>query len=221
MTVPQNNSVGKANYRQLRLFRWSNKQTQSLKLYFSLFWCAGNSTTIRDSCTNKKKYFNKITIRNQDKRELEWFLLRCTAETVFEVRYTNGQLCQCARYTVVPEDPEISQYCVRTLSMDFTVHVSVDQVQNLWGENCSFTFNFEKSFELKFTLGIPRGKLQDVATSSLVNPFPSKDSMSVHTRQTVALTRDMSMTLPSIAPTVGWSSVLTTQNSKSMPCKLN
>ena len=59
---------------------------------------------------------------------------------MFEVRYTNRQLCKCDRYLVTKENFKAEIGCQAKLSLNFTVQISVEKVRNRWGENCTFFF---------------------------------------------------------------------------------
>ena len=59
---------------------------------------------------------------------------------MFEVRYTNKQLCTCGRYVGSKKDGIVVMSCRARLPLNFTVQISVEKVRNRWGENCTFFF---------------------------------------------------------------------------------
>ena len=79
------------------------------------------------------------------------------------MRYANEVLCRCGR--IVRPGLVLTETCLKKLNMDFLVIISVANVHNRLGENCTFKFLFIDSVPLTLRLGIKLGKL---VTSTLV-----------------------------------------------------
>ena len=90
---------------------------------------------------NQQKVRRKsIAWRNRTK--LFGFCLNCTANATFEVRYNSqtDKLCRCDR--IVDEGKPVFFECNMKSRSNFRVIISVRNISNQWGENCTFIFFF-------------------------------------------------------------------------------
>ena len=95
------------------------------------------------------------------------FSISCTTQTVFKVRYTNGQLCNCGEYFLVKEQ-ELTKACdAHLILLNFTVEISVKSIRNQWGENCSFIFFFPGDGDIRSDLRILPGNISTTLQPSL------------------------------------------------------
>ena len=66
-------------------------------------------------------------------------MVDCTTLTIFEVRYTNRQLCKCNE----THKKNTFFSCEAKLSSNFSVVVSLKNLSNQKNESCEFFFTFE------------------------------------------------------------------------------
>ena len=95
------------------------------------------------------------------------FSISCTTQTVFKVRYTNGQLCNCGEYILVKEELVTKTCDARLILLNFTVEISVKSIRNQWGENCSFSFFFPGDGAIRSDLRILPGNISTTLQPSL------------------------------------------------------
>ena len=111
-------------------------------------------------------FFTKKTIVNSKKRSMFGFSISCTTQTVFKVRYTNGQLCNCGEYSV--KERVLTKTCdANLILLNFTVEISVKSIRNQWGENCSFSFLFPGDGDIRSDLRILPGNISTTLQPSL------------------------------------------------------
>ena len=85
---------------------------------------------------------------------------------MYKVRYTNGQLCSCGEYFV--KDQLSTKVCVTKINaLHFTMEISVKNIRNQWGENCSFSFLFPGHGTIKPDLRILPGNIATTMKPSL------------------------------------------------------
>ena len=116
-----------------------------------------------NDCEKQKNYSNPQPFINKRRSRLRGKLdsisLTCTAPTTFEVRFVNrrNHLCHCG---ITKVGVILSESCGKKLHTNFTVNISVENVRNQWGENCTFTLKFirnnNKTTLCSLLLGIPR-----------------------------------------------------------------
>ena len=95
------------------------------------------------------------------------FTISCTTQTVYQVRYTSGQLCYCGEYFV--KNQTLAQVCDANLvGLNFTVEISVEKFRSQREENCSFIFFFfSAASNIRFDLKILPGNISTTVQSSL------------------------------------------------------
>lgn len=121
-----------------------------------------------DGCKMRRVFFNQKNITNSRQGQLFAFTISCTTQTVYTVRYTTGELCNCGEYFV--DNHTITETCHSQLSsLDFSVEISVEHSPNQWGENCSFVFffPFDILLEMNFNVSI----LPELRTGTLTFVF--------------------------------------------------
>lgn len=131
-------------------------------IYISLFSCIENS----DGCVGKRSFFHKKTIHNTKQVSLFGFSISCTTNTVYAVRYTNGSPCNCGEYFL--KDQTKHEICdARLIRLNFTVEISVTNIRNQWGENCSFFFFFPGEGNIESDIRILPGNVSTTLQPSL------------------------------------------------------
>ncbi|XP_028396993.1 adhesion G-protein coupled receptor D1-like [Dendronephthya gigantea] len=105
-----------------------------------------------DGCRKKEKFHFSYTIKNSQQSNLTNFNVECSTQTVYEIRFTDGQLCFCGRIT---NSGVISyQDCRKTLPLNVMVNISVPQFREPWGENCTFFFIFKNGAQVQLDMKI-------------------------------------------------------------------
>jgi hypothetical protein len=108
-------------------------------------------------CRRRERLYAQQTIINPNNEILSSFTLECTNKTTFEVRFADETLCRCGR--IVRTGVPFSDNCIKKSNLDFWVVISVPNVLNRFGENCTFRFTFADGVVLTLPLGIPPGKI--------------------------------------------------------------
>ena len=132
-------------------------------------------------------YYNKTFM-------LQRFDIECTTVTIFEIRYTNGQLCRCGK--VGSPGRLLSERCRLKLLLDINVKLSFEQVR-VGGENCTIYFSYIRDGESKETKTRSfwaRYWTGGVMTRSFVVPHPS-------TRESTHFTGSYTSTIAPLFPT--------------------
>ena len=94
-------------------------------------------------------------MHNTRKGPLFGFLISCTTQTVYTVRYTNGSLCNCGEYFVKDQTKFVT--CdAQLIGLNFTVETSVRNISTQSGENCSF-LGFFSDVSFKFDVRLLPG----------------------------------------------------------------
>ena len=107
-------------------------------------------------------------------------MVDCTTITIFEVRYTNRQLCKCNE----THEKRLFYSCEAKLSSNFSVVVSLKNLSNQTSESCDFFFKFEdhgRLFSMNIT-EIPRKATIFVGTQKKFRTSTSMTSMTEQIR---------------------------------------
>ena len=86
--------------------------------------------------------FHHQPIPNQDNKILRGFSVQCTTNIILEVQDGNETLCNCSRK--VDEGIPSCIRCKKKFHSNFSVVISVKNVNSEWGERCTFSFNFDE-----------------------------------------------------------------------------
>ena len=131
-----------------------------------------NDCKMQKRYSNPQPFINKRLFRLRGR--LDSISLNCTAPTTFEVRFVNrnNDLCHCGTIGV---GAMLSARCKKKLYRNFTVDISVQNVRNQWGENCTFTLKFirnnNKTTLCSLLLGIPRGPYTSPIAPPICQPL--------------------------------------------------
>ena len=112
-----------------------------------------NGTVDSDRCQVRRRFFNQKTIPGLTLRILSGFTLNCTAQAVYKVGYSNGEICQCGEYSFNDTGSQVSVICdsFKLERTNFTVEISVENVRNPEGERCTFSFRYFGFFAIDRT----------------------------------------------------------------------
>jgi hypothetical protein len=146
-------------------------QATKLTVDFLNNYFLGNSST-RDCGIKRKKYFQQREFSGTNK-DLFWFIIRCTTETTLEVRRAHEILCQCSEEVIVMNKPHPFA-CNKGSQSNLSIVISVRNITNQRGENCTFAFlNFDRDGRKKnpilFTLYVTSADFLP-STAPLVDP---------------------------------------------------
>ena len=111
------------------------------------------ATNWTHGCIPRWRFLQEQLIPDSTNKSLTSILTQCTINTdvaLYE-RYANKTFCSCAK---VVEERISFDKCDQTFRSNFSVAISVKNVRNRWGENCTFTFLFRKHKQVTATLRI-------------------------------------------------------------------
>ena len=119
-----------------------------------------------DGCVGRRRFFDKKTIHSTKQVSLFAFSISCTTNTVYAIRYTNASPCNCGEYFF--KNQKKYETCdARLIRLNFTVEISVTNIRNQWGKNCSFSFFFLGAGDIKSDIKLLPGSVSTTLQPSL------------------------------------------------------